>query len=265
MPGKVKLDAVGFCGVDDSVEDPQEIVKLSALYPFIEWGVLFRPGYEGTPRHPTPEYAARLGSVLKEAGSVRVAAHMCFEDAQRVMRGEVARVQEVLSMLGCQRMQVNVGGSPWDKEKGIDGLLKVLDSFPDVEFILQTTQRVQDELLPLLLQASPRRTNLAVLYDPSCGAGQQPSAWPAPVPGVHCGYAGGLGPQRIVAQLQGLANQSLAGYDGAVWIDMESSLRSVRPEDGRDIFDLSKVKDVISKVTDESADATIVPAALTST
>ena len=46
------LERVGLCGVDDSV-DPELLLLLSESYPWVEWGVLFRPGLEGQPRYPS--------------------------------------------------------------------------------------------------------------------------------------------------------------------------------------------------------------------
>ena len=44
-----KLRALGFCGADDSV-NPKLLGLFSNMYPFVEFGVLFRPDKEGTPR-----------------------------------------------------------------------------------------------------------------------------------------------------------------------------------------------------------------------
>ena len=44
-----KLRALGFCGIDDSV-NPKLLGILSHVYPIVEFGVLFRPDKEGSPR-----------------------------------------------------------------------------------------------------------------------------------------------------------------------------------------------------------------------
>jgi hypothetical protein len=43
------LRALGFCGVDDSTQ-PELLEMISARFPGVEWGVLFRPDKEGQPR-----------------------------------------------------------------------------------------------------------------------------------------------------------------------------------------------------------------------
>jgi hypothetical protein len=53
---------VGFCGVDDTV-DPSFLLLLSEAYPWIEWGVLCRPGKESTPRFASAEWVEKLAAV----------------------------------------------------------------------------------------------------------------------------------------------------------------------------------------------------------
>lgn len=48
-PG-LNLRYMGFCGVDDSVVNQELLHLLSLHYSWIEWGILFRPDLEGTPR-----------------------------------------------------------------------------------------------------------------------------------------------------------------------------------------------------------------------
>jgi hypothetical protein len=75
------------------------------------------------------------------------------------------------------------------------------------------------------VQASP-------LFDLSHGAGRLPERWPDPISG-YCGYAGGLGPENLQEQLEGI--RKVVGANG-VWIDMETKVRS------NGLFDLEKVE-----------------------
>ena len=43
---------------------------LSAKYSWIEWGVLFRPDLEGTPRYATMTWVKELSVVNKENGAI---------------------------------------------------------------------------------------------------------------------------------------------------------------------------------------------------
>ena len=89
-------------------------------------------------------------------------------------------------------------------------------------------------------------SNFSFLFDESKGCGKLAARWPgaAEANGVPFGYAGGLGPSNIAAQLVRIAH---AAEGAPVWVDMESSLRTVRQwhrADGtavtEDIFDVSK-------------------------
>ena len=57
-----KLRKLGFCGADDSVS-PLMLGLICQSYPFVEFGVLFRPDKEGNPRYATKEWVERLGKV----------------------------------------------------------------------------------------------------------------------------------------------------------------------------------------------------------
>jgi hypothetical protein len=59
MTNPPTLRALGLCGADDSVH-PNMLILLSTAYPFIEFGVLFRPDKEG----PTTVCVTRMGITL---------------------------------------------------------------------------------------------------------------------------------------------------------------------------------------------------------
>jgi hypothetical protein len=62
--------------------------------------------------------------------------------------------------------------------------------------------------------------------------------WPKPLEDVLCGYAGGLGPDNIEAQLE-LISKAVGNRE--IWVDMETHVRS--NDDQR--FDLDKVEKVL--------------------
>jgi len=75
-----------------------------------------------------------------------------------------------------------------------------------------------------------------MLVDESKGTGVLASSWPTPPNGYNIGYAGGIGPDNVKSVLTDIMSVA-KGRD--VWIDMESSLRTVL-KDGADVFDLGK-------------------------
>ena len=78
--------------------------------------------------------------------------------------------------------------------------------------------------------------NLSFLFDESKGRGTLAANWPgvAEAAGVPFGYAGGLGPENVAAQL---ARMALAAHGAPVWVDMESSLRTVRQRQQKPLCD----------------------------
>ena len=60
--------------------------------------------------------------------------------------------------------------------------------------------------------------------------------------GVECGYAGGLGPDNVVEQVQKISQH--VDPSASIWIDME---RRVRSDDDK-WLDLGKVRTVLAKM-----------------
>lgn len=107
--------------------------------------------------------------------------------------------------------------------------------------------------------------NLAILLDGSCGLGVAPESWSPPSGVRRFGFAGGLGPSTVLPQLTAMSRgcEAKAYKDATVWIDMETHIRSQAGAiyaalsalrdcevDGRDIFDLSLVRDVAQQVAE---------------
>jgi phosphoribosylanthranilate isomerase len=75
-----------------------------------------------------------------------------------------------------------------------------------------------------------------VLFDESAGRGISPDSWDAPLPGHFCGYAGGMNPDNVEANIK-MIEKVAAGH--TTWIDMESGVRT------NDRFDLGKMRKVL--------------------
>jgi hypothetical protein len=248
----LRLDAVGFCGVDDTV-DLAKLRELSEAHPWIEWGVLLRPDKEGQPRYAGKEVMHRVGALAK-SGSIRIAAHLCGDTCLRALAGDVQHIRSLRDVLGFKRIQVNatlngggVSRQSWDATEAAAGLRSIANALPDLEIILQLHADTE-----LLFQALFRSKdiapppNLAVLFDNSLGFGIAPTSWQQPLQGLHCGYAGGFGPDDMSTGLASLAI-SCEGYAAPVWIDMESKIRG-RGAGGSDILDLGRCQAVAEAV-----------------
>lgn len=248
MTTTTTLRALGFCGADDSVH-PNMLVLLANSYPVVEFGILFRPDKEGTPRYASPEWVQRL--VDARSTSMKLAAHLCSTRVNQVLAGDGSFVTQ-LQEWGFQRIQINAtavnGVDTTDMGLKVGNVLKIMIQHPTVEFIVQKN----DETEPLwqgLLDDTEESTagklpsNVSMLLDESKGTGVLADSWPMPPAEYEIGYAGGIGPDTIDTVLPKV-QEATAGR--SVWIDMESRLRSIKND--CDVFDLDKCYTVIDAV-----------------
>ena len=251
----MSLRAIGFCGADDSVS-PKFLGVVCQSYPFVEFGVLFRPDLEGQPRYATAAWVQQLGEVAsKSNGRMKLAAHLCGGRVMEVLGGDDAFVS-TLPALGFKRVQINAtavnGVDTSSLSTAVPAVAALMARHPELEFILQKN----DETEPLwsgLLEGDAENmgaagclpSNVTMLVDESKGTGVLASSWPSPPEGYDIGYAGGIGPANIQAVLKDVATAA-NGRD--IWVDMESSLRSNK--NGKDVFDLDKCYQCIEAVCD---------------
>lgn len=132
---------IGFCGIDDTV-DPELLRCISAQYPFVEWGVLFRPDKAGTPRYASDSYVdgRLLLAYLKSNHSMNLAAHFCGERVNEVLRGDDKFVKKLQGQ-GFNRIQINAtainGVNTEHMESKVALVRSVIVANPSVEFIIQ--------------------------------------------------------------------------------------------------------------------------------
>jgi phosphoribosylanthranilate isomerase len=247
------LRALGFCGADDSVS-PRLLGVYSHMYPYVEFGVLFRPDKEGEPRYASSAWVQELAAVAgKFNGTMKLAGHLCGSRVNEVLEGDDSFLTS-LSKLGFQRVQINataVNGVDVSRlAESVDSFLTVVTKHPELEFILQKNEETQPLWESILQRDSDMAgkagylpSNVSMLVDESKGTGISPSSWPEPPEEYRIGYAGGIGPKNIEKVLGDVIE---AGKGKAIWIDMESSLRSQKND--KDVFDLDKCYHVIEAV-----------------
>jgi phosphoribosylanthranilate isomerase len=242
---KTTLRALGFCGADDSVH-PNFLAILSNAYPLVEFGVLFRPDLEGQPRYASTKWVEQLSAVAARMGEnnnnkMKLAAHLCGSRVNEVLDGK----DDFLSQLDAwsfRRVQINataVNGVDTSRlAECVPIVSALIKRHPQLEFILQKNEETRPLWEGILNDGLP--TNVSMLVDESKGTGVTATSWPSPVDDYELGYAGGIGPHNIEKILQDVAE---AGQGRAIWIDMESSLRSTK--NGKDVFDLDKCYQVV--------------------
>ena len=149
-------------------------------------------------------------------------------------------------------MQINptevngVDTSDLGGEATINNVLNIMKNFPTIGFIIQKsdeTKPLWEGLLKKTNNNSP--SNMSMLSDESKGTGKLISSFSTPPNNYNIGYAGGIGPSTVVDVVNNILLLE-EKTSRRVWIDMESSLRSIC--DGRDIFDINKCVDVIRKI-----------------
>eukprot|EP00977_Amphora_coffeiformis_P003998 scaffold798_cov162-Amphora_coffeaeformis.AAC.6 len=235
------LRALGFCGADDSVH-PRMLVLIAHAYPVVEFGVLFRPDKEGQPRYASTDWVKELAGI--KPAPMKLAAHLCGDRVNEVLSGDGAFLEQVASW-GFQRVQINAtainGVDTIKMAEQVPSVAQVIRKFPQIEFILQKNEETKPLWEGLLKMGLPK--NVSMLVDESKGTGVSASHWPVPSPDYEIGYAGGIGPKNVE---QVLTDIDKIAKGRSIWIDMESSLRSIK--NGKDVFDLDKCFLVIQTV-----------------
>ena len=259
-PERLHLRAMGFCGVDDSIS-PEFLIFISQHYPFVEWGVLFRPDLEGTPRYASRAWIERLCELQKYRREqatlaniapqqpMRLAAHLCGSRCQEVLDGDWEFVA-MLRGLGFGRVQINATKANnvfIDRDHigtAIANIQKCMVNCPHVEHILQYNAETKCICDYFLLNPVE---NMSILYDSSCGLGIEMKDFPTPEnKSILHGYAGGINPKNIAEILKKVETVSCGK---PVWIDMESSLRMKVISDNGDINDVFSIDKCYSCIT----------------
>lgn len=181
-----------------------------------ELAVLVSAKPEGRPRYPDMV----LDAILDEMNPKKTAIHICGREAhRRLMDGAYDHL-----LLKVDRVQIN-------GQVSAPYLRRLCQRHTGIEFITQ----ISEANAPLL---EVKQMNHSLLVDGSGGRGIAPSEWVYPVTTKPVGFAGGLGPHNIRAELPKILQASREG----AWIDMETHIRT------DDWFDASKAEDVLDTI-----------------
>ncbi len=209
-------------GVDDRT-DLATLDRMAA--PGVEFGILLTNDPEGRQRYPNK---ATLKAAARTLGR-RAAIHVCGKTARSDMLAGV--YDGTLSLVG--RIQVNGVVSIFELDQ-------IGRRFPRQQIITQHTEANRD-LRWSRAQLADLGANHALLVDGSGGRGISPESWPLVSTDKLVGFAGGLGPDNLAAELERIKEVSGGGW----WVDMESKLR-----DADDWFSLEKCAQVIAIAKD---------------
>jgi hypothetical protein len=232
----MRLDRVTVTGADDSI-DPEDLLDLSAKYPWLEWGILLSKRQEGAPRFPSLDWIERLAAIEVDGRSpFKLSGHLCGSWVRDLCKGKRTFEEERASIASAfRRVQLNFHGER--HEIWLEPFVEALRSWLREEYIFQF-DAVNDALMINVARGGVR---CAPLFDTSGGAGIEPETWPSAERFIYSGYAGGLHPDKIVEQIERIA---VAAGDARIWIDIETH---VRAHDDR-VFDMGKVEKFVTAV-----------------
>jgi hypothetical protein len=217
---------VTLTGADDTT-DPHALAQLSERFPFVEWAILSSAQRAGSGRYPTDDWVDRF---LAACPHVNRSLHLCGADVDAFIAQD-ARIMRKLARFDRVQLNFNHRRVP----KDLDAIARAAEDLPQ-DIIVQHNSANVAACQSLALTMS----NLQILFDASGGRGVSPAAWPCTIDGFFCGYAGGLGPDNIQAEL---ARIRAAAGQQAFWIDMEGKLRNEN-----DQFDLAACEAVLSAI-----------------
>lgn len=220
----MELTKVTFTGIDERT-DLKRLAKLQLEYPFAEFGVLFSYDWkENGRRFPDPAILPKLAGL-----DLKLSAHFCGQSAIDLANGKKFKT---ISLCGgyldiFRRCQLNL------RADGMFGSLRKMKPLLHIEEVI--IQMHTPEICRQFLNGE-RPKKSAYLLDASGGAGIDTPVQVVTFPGVHIGYAGGIGPDNVEGKLR-----TLLEYDSCerFWIDMETRVRT------DEWMDLDKVEQVL--------------------
>ena len=95
----MKINKVTITGADDKT-DIDKLIRLTDKYPFVEWGILFSSGREGTQRYPSHEWIKQIVET-----DLPLSAHFCGWWAKQVL--EESNFSLIEQAEGFSRIQLN--------------------------------------------------------------------------------------------------------------------------------------------------------------
>lgn len=230
---------ITMTGVDENTNF-HKLVAISKDNSEVEWGFLYSPKQQGGPgRYPSVYFLKKALALLPSP--VQTALHVCGKGVNDILTGEpvaTALVDVLSARSGRLQLNFNHRKRPVD----LQALVRFISDHPRLQVITQIHDGNSDVQPGLLKILGSTPANHALLFDSSGGRGQVATLLEAPRYGIHCGYAGGIGPDNIIERVTSI-NAVVGNLD--TWIDMESSLRTITDGTGR--FDLQKCLTTIER------------------
>ncbi len=223
----MKINKVTITGADDKV-DLGELVKLSAEFPFVEWGILFSQTKQGTQRFASPNFVRNVGNIE----GVKLSAHFCGGFAKDVLeKADYSWI--VLLPSNFERVQLNYN---FKHSAGyrMFPLYNFLMGRNEKAVIFQYNKSNKEVLDNFATEDLPPRAHF--LYDSSGGNGKVIESISPSIGSQYTGYSGGITPDNIDDICRMITEDP---EDVEVWIDLETGARTDNE------FDLVKVRTIL--------------------
>lgn len=228
-PAPINPFKMTFTGADDTVE-PERLIALSKVYPFIEWGILISGAEKNwSARFPSLAWIRRFLDLCVEADhDVARSAHLCSNAALYAMSAGVIPGT-------FTRVQIN----GWDRRHVGIAARHVLENDDNAPVIILQCRDERD-LGSMVTEARAFRrsgrqqeldawTHADILIDPSGGRGVRTEWFPIAPSALRFGYAGGIAVDNVVDVLTTIEKRR-----HPFWLDMETGCR-----DRRDCFSIA--------------------------
>jgi hypothetical protein len=245
-----KLRFITITGADDSIK-ATDLFKLTREFPMaeIEWAILVSKRSIGHNRFPSMQWLNDL-VVANEINNepfteLNLSLHLCGYYVRQLLMGNDKFTRELGGdvMKLFKRVQINTHRDP--HEWNLPALADYIRANETKEFIFQIDGDGKNEAMAKILPFDFNLKNVSFLVDGSHGAGVLPGHWPMPqLAGFSTGYAGGLGPDNLEAEVAKISKAVATRTDFTAdwWIDMETNVRSDQDRQ----FDLDKVRRVLT-------------------
>lgn len=223
------LQRVSLTGPDEKTS-LSDLEQLSQLYPFIEWALLYVPHNEGAPRNPGQAWRkAFFNAALPGYSAVHLCGDLAFEQLlKQALPEEISKASRI-------QLNINARKQTFDDATVLNVYKRSLDLGPDI--ILQYHENTA-HIIAQFMDSLPSedKWRVHILMDASKGKGVTPDSWQnAGIKDVYYGFAGGLGPGKILPALE-----IIEQYQTPYWIDMESNIRT------NNEFDIVKAQSVLN-------------------
>jgi len=211
----MKVNRITITGADNSIK-PDELNKLSAKYPYVEWAILLSSKQEGSNKFPTLKWMEELKEIQN---NLQLSGHLCGKYIRDLLVGYPSFITDRPTIFKMfQRFQLNFHAE--DLNYGEVAFMNAVKELSNGREVIFQSDGVNADIIDPFIE---EKQNVAIIHDISHGTGILPAYWPNYIDGITNIYAGGLSPKNVAEELEKIAG--IVG-DKVIGIDVETKVRS---------------------------------------